>query len=112
MEAKLLRTTLGLSQEIFDNISPVVCYGITTLHRAAGIGHFTICQMIVKNVEDKNPKTRAGRTPLHYAAEKGHSAICQLIVENVQVNILKITKLTNQVFFFHFQNQNIMIKNF
>ena len=37
MESKLLRTTLGLSQEIFDNISPVVCYGITTLHRAAGM---------------------------------------------------------------------------
>ena len=51
---------------------------------AAQHGYLAVCQLIIKNVEDKNPRDQNGRTPLHLAAENGHLAICQLILENVQ----------------------------
>ena len=41
------------------------------------------CQIIVENVDDKNPKDNDGWTPLHLAAENGHLSICQLIIKNV-----------------------------
>ena len=41
-----------------------------------------ICQLIIGNVADKNPKA-LGWTPLHFAAQKGQMEICQLILENI-----------------------------
>ena len=55
---------------------------ITPLHYAAQKGHLAVCQLIINNVNDKNPN-EAGITPLHYAAENGHFDICQLIIDNV-----------------------------
>ena len=43
----------------------------------------SLCQLIVENVDDKNPKDNIGWTPLHYAARHGYLSVCQLIVENV-----------------------------
>ena len=43
-----------------------------------------VCQLIMENIEDKNPKDNNGWTPLHYAASNGHLAICQLIMENIE----------------------------
>ena len=42
------------------------------------------CQIIVENIDDKNPKDTSGWTPLHWAARIGHLPVCQLIVENVK----------------------------
>lgn len=55
----------------------------TLLHRAAIIGKLEFYQLIMENVEDKNPKDGNGRTPLHLAAMHGHFDICKLIIENV-----------------------------
>merc|ERR1719334_209920 len=59
-------------------------YGQTLLHKAAFLGHYDICHLIIENVEDKNPSDQFGRTPLHKAAQKGHTEICRLIIKNVQ----------------------------
>ena len=48
-----------------------------------GNGHLSICQLIVDNVDDKNPKSNDGLTPLHCAAAYGHLSVCQLIFESV-----------------------------
>ena len=55
----------------------------TPFHLAAERGYLPVCQEIMENSDDKNPKTFTGSTPLHKAAEKGHLSVCQLIVENV-----------------------------
>ena len=57
--------------------------GWTPLHEAAWKGHLSVCQLIVDNVDDKNPKNDNGKTPLHLASENGHSLVVQLILENV-----------------------------
>ena len=56
--------------------------GVTPLHLAAEIGHFSICKLIIEHVKEKNPEDNIGWTPLHRAAENGHLEICQLITEN------------------------------
>ena len=56
---------------------------MTLLHKAAEKGYLSLCQLIVVNVDDKNPKNNSDWTPLHEAAENGHLSVCQLIVENV-----------------------------
>ena len=56
----------------------------TPLHFAAENGFLEICEMLMENMNEKNPKNNASRTPLHLAAEKGHFEVCRLIVENVQ----------------------------
>ena len=47
--------------------------GDTLLHWAAKKGHLSLCKLIIKNVQDKNPKGKNGQTPLHVAALNGHT---------------------------------------
>ena len=50
--------------------NPTDTDGWTPLHYAAMYGHFNICQEIVNNVQDKNPKAwNAPITPLWLAEE-------------------------------------------
>ena len=63
--------------------NPADVLGFTPLHLAAQNGHMKICQLIIGNVADKNPKA-LGWTPLHFAAQKGQMEICQLILENIK----------------------------
>ena len=46
-------------------------------------GHFDTCQLLIENVDDKNPQDDSGRTPLHLVAEDGNYKVCQLILKNV-----------------------------
>ena len=55
----------------------------TTFHLAAKRGYLPVCQQIMTNSDDKNPKARDEWTPFHEAAGNGHLPVCQLIVENV-----------------------------
>ena len=80
--------TFELFEYVFtktSNRNPIVDIdGLTVLHYAAINGHLDIVQLIVTNVENKNPANDFGTTPLHRAASYGHLDICQLIVENVK----------------------------
>ena len=40
-------------------------------------------ELILENVEEKNPKDSNSVTPLHLAAQMGHFEMCKLIIENV-----------------------------
>ena len=57
----------------------------TPLHKAAGRGHFSICQFIIENTGVKNPEICSGPavgwTPLHFAARSGHVEVCGLIIK-------------------------------
>ena len=57
----------------------------TPLHFAANNGHLEICQLIMNNVDDKNPNANwAGEaSPYHLAAEKGHVEVCKLFLETL-----------------------------
>ena len=78
----------------------------TPLHFAACYGKIEICQFIIADLNDKNPKNKdgvtpvtplylaancfgyfdnRGDTPLHLAASMGHLNICKLIIKGVQV---------------------------
>ena len=41
-----------------------------------------MCQLIIGNVQEKNPRDPLQLTPLHIAANYGHTDICKLIIEN------------------------------
>ena len=77
---------------IFSDLStilnPLNQDGLTPLHVAAISGRKDLCQLIMKNLADKNPKSTQneplyGLTPLHLAAREGHLSICELILKNV-----------------------------
>ena len=53
------------------------------LHLAAERGYLPVCQQIMENSDDKNPKDKHGWTPLHEAAGNGHLSVCQLIFEYI-----------------------------
>ena len=53
-------------------------------HFAAELGLLEICEMIMENMDEKNPKDHWGYTPLHRAAENGRLEVCKLIVGNLQ----------------------------
>ena len=55
----------------------------TLLHFAAECGFLEICEMIMENMDEKNPKGDWGVTPFHKAAENGRLEVCKLIVENL-----------------------------
>ena len=55
----------------------------TAFHKAAEDGHLSICQLIIENSENKNPRDKNGWTPLHIAAAKGHLSTCGFIIKNV-----------------------------
>ena len=52
------------------------------LHYAAKNRYFLVCELIMENVEDKNPQIGSGQTLLHLAAMEGHFEICQLLLKN------------------------------
>ena len=70
---------------------------LALFHMAAANGHLAICELIIENAKDKNPKSFVGPhlhpyngsdgydlTPLHLAANNGHFEICTLIIEMVE----------------------------
>ena len=58
----------------------------TPLHKAAGRGHLSVCQFIIKHTGVINPEICSGPTvgwtPLHFAARSGHVEVCRLIIEH------------------------------
>ena len=56
----------------------------TNLHEAAGQGHLSICQFIMKHTVDKNPASISGWTPLHFAARSGHLEVYRFIMNQVE----------------------------
>ena len=88
--AKELATTVKNMYQQFpqnqENVNPSLNRK-TLLHQAAERGHFLLCELIIDNVDEKNPmgddylKTN---TPLHLAAENGQFEICQVIIDNVE----------------------------
>ena len=57
------------------------------LHYPAEKRYFSVCELIMENVEDKNPQNGSGQTPLHLAAMEGHFEICQLLLFGNTINI-------------------------
>ena len=55
----------------------------TPLHLAASNGHFSVCELIIDNISEKNPEDQFGWTPLHSAAQNGHLRVCKLILSNI-----------------------------
>ena len=67
---------------------------MTPLHWAAQYGHFEICHLILKNIQDKNPENIHGHTPLTLAAKFGHFETFKLLFDNVQEKNSIIVRLT------------------
>ena len=57
--------------------------GPTTFNYAAHYGQLDICQHIIRNIIDKNPRALDGDTPLHCAAEQGDFDVCKFILNNI-----------------------------
>ena len=57
--------------------------GQTPLHKAACNGQVEMCQILMKNLNDKNPKDHDGQTPLHWAAWNGHLYVCRILRETL-----------------------------
>ena len=56
--------------------------GKTAFHSAANNNHFNLCQVIIEQLQNKNPGDSLRlTTPLHYAALRGHFKICKLIMK-------------------------------
>ena len=51
--------------------------GVTPLHLAARNGQIEICQLILKNVHDKNPECNEGQTPFQLALENDKVAVIE-----------------------------------
>ena len=69
-------------------------HGLTALHLGADKGDLTLCEMIIKNVENKNPAGKdsaKGTTPLHCAAIHGHVKVCEFILRHVEEKNPKMT---------------------
>ena len=58
--------------------------GFTPLHYAAFGGSLEVCEYIMKDLKNKNPKAHNGWTPLHWAAQECHGKILKFITENVE----------------------------
>ena len=56
----------------------------TPLYKAAKNGHYEVCQLIISNVNEKNPASHDGFTPLHFATKHGQYKICNLIGKNLR----------------------------
>jgi ankyrin repeat protein len=61
--------------------------GRTPLSWAAGNGHNTIAQLLLKKKVDPDSKTSNGRTPLSWAAGNGHEAVVRLLLEQHGVQV-------------------------
>ena len=58
--------------------------GHTPLHWAALNGYRDMCELLIENIENKNPRNNEGWTPLHFAAKEGYFDICQLIASHLE----------------------------
>ena len=68
----------GLSENYKDDDE------MTPFHTAAYNNRLSLCEVIIEQLQDKNPGNCHGLTPLHYAAWGGHLEICKLIMTSVQ----------------------------
>ena len=55
-----------------EDKNPGTDEGLTPLHEAAEMGHMKICELILKNIQDKMLKTISGKTPHMAAFENNH----------------------------------------
>ena len=73
---------------IIDNLkdkNPTFQHGFSILSKAAYCGYLEVCELIIKDLEKKNPRDQiSGATPLHHAAKRGHFEVCELFLKNVQ----------------------------
>ena len=59
------------------------------LNRAVQLGYIGVYQLMVENMDNKNPSGEGmfrhcqGETPLHSAAKNGHVELCQIIMDNL-----------------------------
>ena len=58
----------------------------TPLHLSVEKGHTKITNLVLDNVNDKNPATEGGWTPLHQAARYGFSEIFKIIISKLSNN--------------------------
>ena len=56
----------------------------TPLHLAAENGHTSVCQLIIDNVQEKNPMNRYENTPLHSAAVHGHFETFKMLFDRAE----------------------------
>jgi len=56
---------------------------LTALGFAADAGHLEICQYLIDNLDDKNPKRKNGNTVLHFVARAGYIEIVKCITKNI-----------------------------
>ena len=54
-----------------------------------------MCNFIIKNTEDKNPRVKGGWTPLHFAAQNGHLVVYLLIMDAVEDKNPKVIQNTS-----------------
>ena len=76
---KSIKEKTGLNENSEDN------RGMTAFNLAASNNHLNLCQVIIEQLQNKNPGDSLHlTTPLHYAALRGHFKICKLIMKSVQ----------------------------
>ena len=56
-----------------------------SLAKAVKENRMDICELIILNADNKNPKDADGWTPLHEAAKRGYANIVRLIMDNVVI---------------------------
>ena len=71
-----------IAEQVHEKNPKALSHYPTPLHLAAMWGHFEICELICKNLQDSNVTNHNGVTPLHLAAQYGHLSICQLLRKN------------------------------
>ena len=71
-----------IAEQVHEKNPKALSHYPTPLHLAAMWGHFEICDLICKNLQDSNVTNHNGVTPLHLAAQYGHLSICQLLRKN------------------------------
>ena len=76
----------------FEDIFDFDFHNNTPIHMAAKNGHLSICELLIKWIENSHPEkikyanaaNSQGSTPLHWAAKFGHLAVCQFLVGKVE----------------------------
>ena len=73
INCRLVSTTM---KNHVDNHKPfwksiIQNYKSGPLHSVTSRGYFDLCQVLIKNMTDKNPSNEYGMTPLHIAAREG-----------------------------------------
>ena len=67
----------------------------TLLHKAAEIGDYSICSLLIDRGADVSKEDVRKQTPLFLAAQKNHADICNILIENgAFVNIKDATGKT------------------